>query len=428
MFRNILNTFGTKGFTAVINLAIAIILSQVLGASGKGEQGLIITTIAFILVFANLIGGATLVYFTPRMPYSVLLYPSYLWSILTAVISYFMLRAFNFLEPHLIIPVCILFLLSSFTSIHTSLLMGKEKIVTANFINFIIPVLTVVSIVVLFFVFKLSTLFSYIYSLYLAFGTTTVISFIYVIKYFGKPVPVSRKSFTDAFVQLMKYGFMNQTAHITQMLSFRLSYYVLEAYQGTSAVGIYSNGIQLAESIWLMSKSIAVVQYARISNVNDKKYAAQLTSKLIRISVVISSLFLLPLLLLPSSVFSFVFGPEFTAVKIIVLALSPGVIVYNISIISGNYFSGLGKYWVNAMVSSIGLVVSVALYFTLIPAYGYMGASYATSLSYCFTSILIFTLFIYKSDVPLISVLKAGKDDFKFIRDELFRTLQKIKN
>ncbi len=98
MFRNILNTFGTKGITAVINLAIAIILSQVLGASGKGEQGLIVTTIAFMLVFANLIGGATLVYFTPRLSHSALILPSYLWSVLTAFISYILLQTFPIID------------------------------------------------------------------------------------------------------------------------------------------------------------------------------------------------------------------------------------------------------------------------------------------------------------------------------------------
>ncbi len=425
MLRNILNTFGTKGLTAVINLAIAIILSQVLGASGKGEQGLIITTIAFMLVFGNLIGGATLVYFTPRSTHSLLLPPSYLWTLITGAISFFLLKIFNLIDAHLIIPVCIVFLLSSFTSIHSSLLMGKEEIVTSNFINILIPLLTVFGLVILFYGFKIATLDSYIYSLYFAFGISAVISLIYVLKYFGIPEFVSWRKYSEAFVNLMKYGFLNQIAHITQIMSFRLSYYVMEAYHGTSAVGIYSNGIQLAEGIWLISKSMAVVQYARIANVNDEKYAALLTGKLIRISLVVSLLFLLPLLVMPSSVYSWVFGSEFASVKIIILALSPGVIIYNVSLITGHYFSGRGKYWVNALVSSIGLVFSVILYYSLIPSFGYMGASYATSLSYCFTSVLIFTLFLYKSNTRLSSVFLAGKDDYFFIRDEFFKYIYK---
>ena len=72
MLSKILNTFGAKTAGAVINLLIAIILSQFLGPEGKGQQGLIITTIAFILVFANLVGGGTLVYLVPRYKISEL--------------------------------------------------------------------------------------------------------------------------------------------------------------------------------------------------------------------------------------------------------------------------------------------------------------------------------------------------------------------
>ncbi len=288
--------------------------------------------------------------------------------------------------------------------------------------------MTVIGIIVLFFGFNLATLYAYIYSLYFANSVAVIVSLGYVIRYLGRIKICSFKDYSEVFVNLIKFGFLNQMAHITQMMSFRLSYYVLEAYHGVTAVGVYSNGIQLAESIWLISKSIAVVQYARIANTADQKYAASLTVKLIKISLVISFFFLLPLLILPASVYAFVFGSDFYAVKTIILALSPGVVFYNVSLITGHYFSGIGKYWVNAMVSSIGLIFSVIFYYSLIPSYGYMGASYATSLSYCFTSILIFILFLYKSNTRLSEMLISGKEDYVFIRDEFFKTFKKIKH
>ena len=61
MFGKILNTFGTKILVAFINLAIAIIISQVLGDSGKGIQSLVLTNISFILIFSEIVCGASLV-------------------------------------------------------------------------------------------------------------------------------------------------------------------------------------------------------------------------------------------------------------------------------------------------------------------------------------------------------------------------------
>jgi len=61
LFLKIFKTFGVRLSSAIISLLIAVVISQYLGAGGKGEQGIIITTIALILIFANIVGGASLV-------------------------------------------------------------------------------------------------------------------------------------------------------------------------------------------------------------------------------------------------------------------------------------------------------------------------------------------------------------------------------
>jgi hypothetical protein len=120
LFSKILNTFGTRALSAVINLLIAIILSQYLGPAGKGVQSLIITTITFVLVFANLVGGATLVYLVPRHAPSLLILPSYFWTIVIAVISYFVLLLFPLVESSFILHICLLSVLNSMSSIKSN--------------------------------------------------------------------------------------------------------------------------------------------------------------------------------------------------------------------------------------------------------------------------------------------------------------------
>lgn len=71
--------------------------------------------------------------------------------------------------------------------------------------------------------------------------------------------------------QMFRYGLQNQVAHITQLLSFRLSYYVLGEYKGLAAVGVFGNGISIAESIWLIAKSMSLVQYSWVANSDDQK-------------------------------------------------------------------------------------------------------------------------------------------------------------
>lgn len=421
MFSKILNTFGARALSAVINLLIAVILSQYLGPEGKGTQSLIITTITFVLVFANLVGGGTLVYLVPRHSPSQLMLPSYAWTILVAVVSYFVLRIFPVVDESFILHICILSVLNSFAAINTSVLIGKERINASNLVSLAQPVFLILSLLLFFLFVEKPQISHYIFSLYISFSISGIVSLVYVIKHCGRISIHSLKEYRDIVVEMIKYGILNQVAHITQMLSFRLSYYVLDHYHGEAVVGVYSNGISLAESIWMISKSISLVQYARISNLKERPIAARLTVRLIKFSLAASLVILVPLLLLPADFYTFTFGEGFSDTRMVIWTLAFGVLVYNFSILTGHYFSGTGRYQVNAIASSLGLVASVILYFTLIPRFSMAGAGWATSISYLITTIILMTLFNrenkgwYKDLVPTKGDIRQLKSELRNI-------------
>ena len=426
MLGKILNTFGARALAAVINLLIAIVLSQYLGPAGKGIQSLIITTITFVLVFANLVGGATLVYLVPRHAPSLLILPSYLWTVIVSIISYFVLLLFPIIDQSLILHICILSILNSFVSINTSVLIGKEKIRISNLISLIQPVVLIFSLLIFFTLKDKPGALEYIYGLYFSFGLTMLVSFVYYIKFCGRIRLYRVSEYGKIAVDMVRYGILNQVAHITQMLSFRLSYYVLDHYHGEAALGVYSNGISLAESIWLIAKSISLVQYARISNTDNRPESARLTVRLIKFSVVASLLILIPLMLLPSSFYVFIFGQGFSDTRMVIWTLAIGVLVYNFSILTGHYFSGTGRYQINAIASSLGLAASVILYFTLIPKFSLAGAGWATSLSYLITTIILVILF-NRENKGWYKDLMPSRGDLVQIKAEVRSILQKMK-
>ena len=418
MFSKILHTFGARAISAVINLLVAVLLSQYLGPEGKGVQSLIITTITFIMVFANLVGGATLVYLVPRHRPSLLILPSYAWTILMSLVAFAFLHFFPLVDKTFIIHICILSVIHSFTSIHTSILIGKEKIGTANFVSLVQPVVLILSLAVFFLFFRVSAVMFYVYALYVSFSISLLISFIYYIKHCGKIRVEGLSNYLALTREMIRYGILNQVAHITQMLSFRLSFYVLDFYHGEAAVGVYSNGISLAESIWLIAKSISLVQYARIANTDNRKEAAALTVRLIKFSLAASFIILIPLLVLPVSFYVFLFGEGFEGTRMVIWSLAAGVLVYNFSILIGHYFSGTGRYHVNAITSSIGLVASVILYYSLIPSFSMAGAGWGTSLSYLITSIIL--LIWFRRECPgCWQQLMPVKDDIRKIKAEI---------
>lgn len=392
-FRKMAGTFGTRVITAVINLAIAILLSRFLGPEGKGAQSLIITTVTFILVFSNLVGGATLVYLAPRFRQGALLIPSYVWALIVSMISFPVLHILHLVGPGNILHTCILSFVFSLISIHNSMLIGRERIGMSNLISLAQPVILVAALLFYFQIGGDHTVMAYIKSLYWSFGFTYLLSLACYFSVFGMPVLPGAAAMAGALKEMFRLGLMNQVAHITQMLSFRLSYYILDLYHGQAAVGIYSNGVSLAESIWMISKSISLVQYARVSNTDDREASRSLTLKLCRAGFLASLALIIPLLILPEAFYIAIFGQGFEGVKLVIWALAIGVLVYNYAILLGHYFSGTGRYRINALVSTIGLALSASFYFILIPDYGIAGAGIASSLSYILSTLLLVNLF-----------------------------------
>lgn len=148
-----------------------MVISQYLGAEGKGEQGIIITTIALILIFANIIGGASLVYLTPKLPLGKLLIPSYVWSFIVCGLFTLILFLFPLIEQKYIFHVALLTVINSLASVNSSVLLGKENIKAVNIINFTQVALTILALIV-FFVSGISVdIYGYIYSLYIAYGS-----------------------------------------------------------------------------------------------------------------------------------------------------------------------------------------------------------------------------------------------------------------
>ncbi len=411
MFKKIFKTFGVKFSSAILNLMIAVVVSRFLGSQGKGEQGIIITTIAFILIFSNIVGGASLVYLTPRLPLKKLLLLSYLWTVLVSGVSACIILLFfpiKALEHTYALHIAILVTINSFVAVNCSILLGKENIKANNIITFFQVFITVVALLSFFSLPQFLNINGYLYALYAAYFGSFILSLFFLIPYRSSKTN-DEITFSKATAMLFRYGFLNQLAHITQFLSFRVSFYFLESYVGYQAVGIYSNAVSIIESVWMISSSIAIVQYSKIANTQDPKANQSLTAEFVRISLLVTFVVLIPVVLLPASFYSFVFGKDFFDINRIMWCLAPGILVFVNALIIGHYFSGSGKYHVNTLGSTLGLIITIILSFLLIPRFGYLGAAITASISYLATSVFVTWFFCKESQLKFSELLPMPK-------------------
>jgi O-antigen/teichoic acid export membrane protein len=390
MWRSIFGNFSVRVLSALLNLGLVILFSQLTGAVGKGEQSLLLTSVAIITIFDSLVGGAALVYLSSRYSWTQLIKASYAWILVVSTFAFLILEGLHVFETKYLLHIIILSAINSVSSVHASLLLGQQRLKAFNFIQILVPLLTFSTCVGQWLV---NHSLDYINALYLSYLVALLTSCIAMMRFFPQQEQevVSRKTIWQ---RLFKLGFYNQLAHVLQLLSFRASYYILEQFHGTSAVGVFSNASSITESIWLIATSISLWQYATISNAQDQQYTIQITEKLSRFGMLAAFFGVGFFLLLPPDFYRYVFGSDFGGLQWLMWALAPGVWIFTYALVVGHYFSGHGRYWVNALASGVGLAFSLLASFIFIPIYGAMGAALAASISYTATSLVVLRYFL----------------------------------
>lgn len=416
MLKKIISTFGIKVLIAVLNLVIVIVLSNYIGASGKGEASLVVISMAMVMLFCNLLGGPTLIYLTPRYNIFLLFLLSNCWSIITAIGAFIALYLYGEMAVGMIGHICLLSLINSFLATNLTILLAKERVTLYNLISLLQTALTLIATFV-FFKGGGKDVYAYINALYVAMLVCLLCSTAYLLPYLKNP---DLKNIKENAIHFFKMGFTNQTSQIIKFLSFRVSYYMLIQYAGAAVLGVFSNGTSLVESLLLISNSFVAVLYPKISNSMNKKYSQLLTQQMTKMSIAFCLVALVPLILLPSEFWVWLFGAEFTGVRLVIVLLAPGIVFYNISMVINHYFSGLGRYRISTLAYFIGLVLVVICSVIIIPKYGIAEAAIISSLSYIATALFYMIYFSKDAKISIMQLFPTYSDVpwfFKRIRE-----------
>ncbi len=379
MFQKILHTLTSRVGIAGLNFLVVVLTAQNLGAAGRGEISLFVANIALVLLFTSILGGTGLAYLSPRTNLYQLILPAYVWAMAVSGLVTLAIFLLGQVPPEYSGHLFGLALLLAFFTINTTVLLGKEKVKTYNYLTFLQSLVTALVLVVGFLLLEVKTIAFYFTALYLAYGLTTLLSFLALLQLKEKP---DFSNFTNNLDQLFRLGATAQLSNIITFLNYRLGYYFLNTLSDSKAVGIFSVGVSLSEAIWMIGKSLATVQYAKIINTELAEDAQLLTGQLVRLSFMVTLLAVVVLAMLPAEVFQFIFGKEFGTTNHVIWSLGLGIIATGTGMIFSHYFGGRGQYHINNWAALGGLAVTVPACWLLIPRFGPVGAGVAATLSY----------------------------------------------
>ena len=408
MVRRILQNFATRFATALLSFAIVWFTARYLGASGRGAVSLFTTDCAALLLFIGLLGGSSLIYLSPKRSIWHLLPPAYGWAMVVCTAGTLIVGLLRHVPLVYLGHLAALSLLQAFFTINTLLLLGRKKEAAYNFLTILQVILLAGLLLLAFAGLGWHEVAVYYYASYVAYGLPLLLSFGVLLR-----LPDRWEAGHALRETTRELAQNSRGAHLSNILAFvnyRLSYYFVAHYSSAQAVGILSVGVALAEAVWLIPRSTALVQYVDLVHATDKHAQVAPALRVARLSLLATGAGILVLSLLPSTVFVAVFGPEFGAAHSVIMLLAPGVMAIAVNIMCSTYFGGQGQYRVNNFSTMLGVAVTVLACWLLVPKFGIQGAALASTLSYVASMAYLLRAFGQATGVRAAALLPSRTD------------------
>ena len=255
---------------------------------------------------------------------------------------------------------------------------------------------------------------------------TAIISFISIIAIvilFIKIVPVRPIKKLIPFGLIKQFIFFSSMAYVgnvSQFFSYKLDFWIVDAYNGKSMLGIYSLAVQLSQLLWVLPQSLANVLYSYASNYKEEE-ALRVTLILKKIGFYGTLLFGILGLIVSYFLIPVLYGMEFTPAIHLMFIFLIGIIPFSMPTIIASFFAARGFFKFSFYVAMIVSIFTMCSYFVLIPRYGTTGAAFASVFSYLSSTILFEYLMYKKYQVNPFYSLKLNRTILSDLRKLLKR-------
>ena len=440
MLKKIFGPFGTRVLNAICNFVTLWFGTHYLGAEAWGIGGIVLLDVSLLLIGVEFLAGSGLIYFTPRKSYRTLFKISYIWSALIVAFYALLMYLFSFIpesfghhfakffgESAEFVPegyhgmVLLLVFVYSLHNFNLTTMLGKERVGTNN-ILFIIQFMTqMCSMLVYIFVFDIRDANAFVYSFLTGYIVSYICGLTQIWPYLKDPV---EDSLWDTIKEMFKFGTIIQLSTLVTMLNRRLSFLIIKWFWGDAKVGVYSAASQVSEAPKMIGQSIAMVQFSKISNLTDNDLAAKITVQLLKIATILTAICIFIVCVIPTSVYSWLFTSNFAEMRVVMIALGPGVVFMAANMVFSHYFSGMNMPKHNLYGALVGLAVTIPSLYLLIPPLGMVGAGISASLTNL--AIIVYQWVIFKK-INKISAkeLLVTKEDVKLLVSEIKSLLGK---
>jgi O-antigen/teichoic acid export membrane protein len=188
-------------------------------------------------------------------------------------------------------------------------------------------------------------------------------------------------------------GFWAQNGQLVQFLNYRLSLLVIASFLGNAEVGVYANALLIAESIWIFGNSFGAIAHMRILQSQNAVFQADITLRYAVVAAAGTALACGVVWLLPTALYTAVFGPEFADLRDTAIWMFPAILALGCSTLFSHYLHAINKFKFLLIANTAGLLLQTGLSFWLIPNYGLKGAAMAANAGFILILVCVFVAF-----------------------------------
>ena len=217
-------------------------------------------------------------------------------------------------------------------------------------------------------------------------------------------------------ISILRFAILAGGASAISFFNYRGPVFVVDHFEGKAAVAVYSYAVYIAESVWQVSGSLALVTYPRLGS-STRSEAAALAARVMRHTLVLLGVLCI-VLFAAAGVIQEITFPRYEGMATALRILLPGVFIYGLSqSYSGFYIYQRGMPWMVSAVAGTALVINIGLALLLVPELGINGAAWASATGYAVAIVVALAFFIRSERLSPFAPFAVGRAELQDYRD-----------
>jgi len=422
-------TFLTRLGVFLLSLATNILLARGLGPAGRGVYALALLVSSIMFLIANLgIGAANVYYVGSRIMSAAdaVAHAASLALILggaSCLVTFIVVRLFgSVLFPGVGTTEILIASLSIppmlFVYFVQTVLQGLQRFVHFNLVFVLYNALQTILIALAILVLRAGP-----FGAVVAWTVSWIPAVLGTLVIARSATPITRGFATRHYRALFKFGAVAYLSNLTNFFNYRFDAFLVNAFAGVRDVGLYAVGYGMAETVWYVSQAAATVlapQVARSDAAESDRITASTSRMVLGLTLVLSA----ALALIAPPAIRLLFGTPFAASVWAVWLLLPGVVALAVAKVLSSYLLGRNKLKVDLLAAVAGLVVTIGLDLALIPRYGFIGASIASSIAYAVALTVAAAWTVRHSSINVHELLLITPRDIRMVAGRLASMLR----